>query len=534
LAGCSGVTTRFLGPALAFLCLAAAAAAEEPLRVGTIWIRPVNVFSPEEAERGYLYRLANSLRFQTREAVIRRFLLFHEGDPYNATRIEETERNLRALSFIKNASITVYPPRNGRVEIEVVTQDAWTTEPGINIGGRGGTTTYGVDLKEKDFLGSGRQVAVAYDKGTERVVRLAEYRDPYLLGNYWNGLLRYADNSDGSEQLAQIGRPFYSFVAPWAMDVVFDNLHQNEHLYEDGREVSVFRQKHDEVLLDYGRAIVATDEQAQRVTGGFHLVRDRFAEHGLATQRPLPDTRDFRYLFLRYEIAQNDFLKLNYVNRDIRFEDFDLGFNAQVEAGVSPSAFGVPATTGFVRFSTSRGWRLFHRSFLQTQLAYETRLEGGSTRNQILSATAFFAYRFDTRLIQTFVSRMQVDRGWRLDRDVQFFADGDNGLRGYPLHAYAGNRRFLWNLEHRIFWGREYLQLVSPGAVVFADIGGAVPDGRPFRGSDVKSDVGIGLRGSISRAASNSVVRIDLAYPLNRDPFGRRRFIVSFSSGQSF
>ena len=513
---------------------AASTRADEPLRFGRITVRALNVFSPEEAERGAIYRLADSLRFATRESVIRRFLLFHEGDPYNATRIEESERNLRALPFLKNATITVLPARNGLVDVEVVTQDSWTTEPGINVGGKGGTTTYGVDLKEKDFLGTGRQVAISYDKGTERTVRLAEYRDPYFLGNYWNGVLRYSDNSDGSEQEVRISRPFFSFRTRWATDIGFDNLRQNERTFEDGRAIAIFHQKHQEILLDYGRAIVATDLLAQRVTAGFHLIRDRFAPEQGTPSGLVPDHRDFRYLFARYESNQNDFLKWNYVNRDIRFEDFDLGRNVAIEGGVSPEFFGTHRTTEYVRTSASQGWRLFSRSFLQAQIAYETRFEGGSTRNEILSGMAFFAYRFDTRLIQTFVSRLQIDRGWRLDRDVQFFADGDNGLRGYPLHAYAGNRRVLWNLEHRMFSGREFYQLVSPGAVVFADVGGAVPDGRPFRVADIKSDVGIGLRASISRAATNSVVRVDLAYPLNRDPFGRRRFIVSFSSGQVF
>jgi hypothetical protein len=144
LAGISGVTTRFRGPALVLLSLLAAAAAapsraEPPLRFGTIRIRSLNVFSPEEAERGWIYRFADSLRFTTRESVIRRFLLFREGEPYNTTRIEESERNLRALPFIKNASITVYPPRNGAVDVEVITQDAWTTEPGFQLSGRSST-----------------------------------------------------------------------------------------------------------------------------------------------------------------------------------------------------------------------------------------------------------------------------------------------------------------------------------------------------------------------------------------------------------
>ncbi|MDQ2978799.1 MAG: hypothetical protein M3R62_06235, partial [Acidobacteriota bacterium] len=53
-----------------------------PARVGEIRVRTLDVFSPEEAARGWLYRTANSVRVQTREAVIRKFLLFHEGDPF--------------------------------------------------------------------------------------------------------------------------------------------------------------------------------------------------------------------------------------------------------------------------------------------------------------------------------------------------------------------------------------------------------------------------------------------------------------------
>ena len=126
------------------------------------------------------------------------------------------------------------------------------------------------------------------------------------------------------------------------------------------------------------------------------------------------------------------------------------------------------------------------------------------------------------------------DRGWNLDRDVQFFADGQNGLRGYRLYAFEGDKRVVWNAEQRLFMGREFLQLFSPGAAIFFDTGAATPPGQPLRFADFKTDVGIGLRIAITRASTNSVLRFDLAYALNRDPRGRRGFLVSFSSGQGF
>ena len=49
----------------------------------------------------------------------------------------------------------------------------------------------------------------------------------------------------------------------------------------------------------------------------------------------------------------------------------------------------------------------------------------------------------------------------------------------------------------------------------------------------LKTDIGVGIRVGLPRTPKN-LLRIDFAYALNRDPLGRRGFIVSFSSGQAF
>lgn len=528
--GGGSVRAAVLG--LALLC-SALAGGQEPFQIGQVTIRALDVFSPEEAARGWLYRAADALHIETRESVIRKFLLFAEGDVYNPTRLEETERNLRALPFLKSASVTAGPPHDGVVDVEVVTQDAWTTEPGISFGGKGGTTTYAFDLKEKDFLGTGRQVAVAYARGTERIIRLVQYKDPYLFGPYWNGNFTYLYNSDGAEARVRINRPFFSFIDPWSTDFFFSNLQQNDRLFQGGEPSARFRRKHRELQLQYGRAVEATDRRARRLTAGFQWLEDVFSHAPRRPEDILPEDRRFRTVFLQYEEVQNDFLKLNYVNRDVRYEDFNLGRSLLARVGISPAVFGAPRTTEFLRLEAEQGWRLGAGSFLQAQLALGTRFQGGP-RNAILSGSLTYVRKLDTRMLQTFLSRLQYDQGWNLDRDVQFFADGGTGLRGYRLHAFEGNKRIIWNAEHRLFSGREFFQLISPGAVVFFDTGTAVPPGQPLRLADFKSDVGLGLRFSISRAASNSVLRIDGAYALNRDARGRRGFLVSFSSGQVF
>ncbi|MEO8432843.1 MAG: hypothetical protein ABI592_15145 [Acidobacteriota bacterium] len=503
-------------------------------RIGAIRIRALDVFSPEEASRGWVYRTANAVRFKTREAVIRRFLLFHEGDVFEPARLEETERNLRVLPFLKAATVSAGPPHDGVVDVEVVTQDAWTTEPGVSFGGKGGATTYGFVLREKDFLGSGRQIAVSYDKDTERTNRSVRYTDPYLFGPYWLGDFAYSSNSDGNETRIAVTRPFVSFVDRRSSQALYDRLTLNDRIFANGETLSRYSLKREQATARQGWALDATNDRARRIFVGFDSVNDRFSLLDTSPAPVLPGDRRFRYVTFAYQDVTNDFLKLNYVNRDVRFEDFNLGRNFIVEIGVSPAVFGIDRTTERFRAAIEQGWRLGPGSFLSAALEYRTRWDG-DPRNEILSGRVLFVHKFDgIRPLQTFVSRLTFDRGWNLDRDVQFFADGDNGLRGYRLYAFEGDKRVIFNAEQRFFLAREFLQLFSPGAAVFFDTGAATPPGQPLRFSDFRSDVGVGIRISISRAATNSVLRLDLSYALDRDPRGRRGLLVSFSSGQVF
>src|SRR5260370_10454897 len=92
------------------LTVASLAASADALRVGTITIHVGAVFSDAEAAQGSVYRLADKLHAETRPSVIRKFLLFKEGETYDPARLAATERNLRALGFLRAVSATADPP----------------------------------------------------------------------------------------------------------------------------------------------------------------------------------------------------------------------------------------------------------------------------------------------------------------------------------------------------------------------------------------------------------------------------------------
>ena len=504
------------------------------VRIGRVQIESNDVFSPDEAAKGWFYRAANAIHLQTRVSFLRKQLLFREGDVLDIARLAETERNLRALPFIKSASVTASAPHDGVSDVLVVTQDAWTTEPGGSFGSKGGTTTYSVEFQETDLLGTGRSVSLAYDKGTERTSRLIQFQDPYLFAPFWRGRVLFADNSDGRQRQLEIARPFYAFSTPWAADALVSRRVEEDKLYQDGKTFSVFRHQENDTLLSYGRALDSSEFLADRMTAGIDLTEDHFIPVPGKPDPILPAGRKFRYVFGAFEHVENAFETLNYINRDSRYEDFNLAPRIFAKAGVSTRALGAPTNSAFVEAEWSGGIRFSEDAFAQTDVDVQSRFDGGP-QNTMVSAFVGYARRFRlARTPQTFVARGQYDQGWHLDPDVQFEASGATGLRGYRLHAMTGDKRLLFNFEQRFFSEREYLQLFSPGAVVFFDTGTALPHGEPFAVSRLRSDVGVGIRIAIARAGGNNILRVDVAYPFQRDPTGRRGVLVSFSSSQAF
>jgi hypothetical protein len=525
---------RLSGPSLAFLlCLNSPLLAQEPVRIGKIEIKSLDVYSPEETARGWPYRAMASIHATTRESTIRKFLLFREGEVLSPEALAESERNLRAQPFIRSARVEALPPRDGVADVEVVTQDTWTLEPSVLLARRGGVTTFGVSLTERNLLGTGRELEGRYDQEVNRISRSLAYIDPHFLRRYWRGFLILQNNSDGGEEHVGIEKAFAATITPWAGTIRWDAVRQTRRLYEGGAVVSRFQENRQEGLIEYGRALDRTGPTVSRLSLGLETLRDNFDSLASYPTDLRPDDREFRYLFLQGEIARTRLMKLNFVDEGSRYQDFDLGPRASLLAGLSPRAFGVDQTTEFVEAQLSGGIRGGRSTFATATLDLQSRLDAVND-NTVLSGELRFVHRFGTRFPQALVARAAVQRGWDLDPDLQFFADGATGLRAFPLYAYEGDRTALWNVEHRISLTKEFMQFVVPGMAFFVDGGTAVPPGQPLETSQWKSDAGFGFRLAFPRASVHTIVRLDFGFPFQADPEGRRGLLISFSSSQAF
>jgi hypothetical protein len=516
------------------LLLPFALAAQDPLRIGSISIRAEEVFDAEEESLGFVYRGANALHSVTKEGTIRRSLLFEEGDVYDPAVLAESERNLRALGLFRSVSVTSGEPHDGAVDVEVRTRDAWTVQINLSAGSGGGAMRGGVTLGERNFLGTATYVGIGFARDQDRTYRSIELLTPNFLRPYTTAHLRYATNSDGGEKVLELERPFYSTAAPWAAAVGVSDVRREEYLYEEGGSVlQAFGAEHLRLAASYGIALSSNDSNASRLRLGFEWREDTFRPAGAGPAETLPEDRHFRYVLLQYEALHADFLKWNYVNHDERYEDIAVGPSLSLRLGVSPRAFGVPKTTGLVGLRLGTGFRTGPRGFLQAAVAWESRI-GRGLENSLLSASLLFVHRFDSAPRQTLVARIAGLRGWNLDRDVQIFADAGAGLRAYRLRAFEGDSRIILNVEHRIFSEWNLFHLLSPGLAIFVDAGLAGGHDHPIRFSSVKVDAGVGLRVAMAWAPVVNIFRLDVGYAFQRDPAGRRGWLISFSTGQAF
>ena len=141
------------------------------------------VFSLKEGRRVYIEQVNIIGNVRTLDKVIRRELTFAEGDPYNAIKIRESEKNIRNLGYFKNIKFDVKEgstPDQSIINIEIMEQPTGELSLGA---GFSSTESFLADirLRERNFLGRGQDVRASTSVSTKRQQIDLGVADPYFL-----------------------------------------------------------------------------------------------------------------------------------------------------------------------------------------------------------------------------------------------------------------------------------------------------------------------------------------------------------------
>jgi hypothetical protein len=508
-------------------------------RIGGIEIDTVQIFdlnNPKDSN--WLFRTADHLHKGTRVSAIAAQLLFRRGDLYSRRLLDETARNIRLdSSFLREPVIRPirYHAHDNVVDIEVITHDVWTLQPGITFSRSGGTNTTGVDISDANLFGYGKYLEVGHGENVYRSSTYLDWGDPNVWGSHWVDGALYSRNSDGTVWGLGGGLPFYSLEARNDGGGDIGDNHSVFTRYRLGQPYDAYDDDWRTADLFIGNAVNVTDLWTERMLVGWRVDRSRFGvspEQTIPLLAPLPQDRDLSYPFVRAQWVENTYATMRDVNLIARTEDVHFGLDASIGLGLANPAFGSDRHSVLADTEINYGWQFSdsQQLFLSSRLA--GRYEFGALHDAILTWTSsyYLATSEQTRLLL----RFSGDAGHDLDGDHTLQLGGDTGLRGYPLRYQNGNQRALFTVEERLYTNYYLFRLVNLGYAAFYDMGrtwGTTLVPTPQLG--LLKDVGAGLRLGNQRSSFGSVIHIDLAVPLDRTAsISSLQFLVS--TQQSF
>ena len=519
--------------------------------LGTITVYVQNIFdNSDPRESQALYRLANNLHYATREATIRRQLLFAGGERLVAQRLEESERLLRTRPYLNDAWIlpVAYDAERNIADVAVTVRDVWTLNPSISFGRTGGSNHTRFQLEDKNLFGRGVDVSVGRARDVDRAGTLFSYFDPDV-GREWVQLgLGYADNSDGKVKSLDLERPFYALDVRRAGGINLLDGSSVVSRYSGGLVADQFEQQRRRFEAYYGWSAGLRGDFTQRWLAGLRYDESKFARRPDLTLQPavLPPEWRFAYPWLGWQLVENRYLKSENLDLIGRTEDLYFGRSLYLELGYSTPAFGADQAAWLARVVALEGWQFSATQLLFLNASFDGRIPRGPPRSAALagvaaepdlanaSLTAQARYFWRLTPHQLFYASLSGGTTRQLDPERQLLLGGDTGLRGYPLRFQGGTSSALLTLEHRVFTDWYPLRLARIGGAVFFDAGRTF--GRDFLGVTplgLLKDAGLGIRVGNNRSGLGNVLHVDLSYALDAPP-GVRRYQVTVQTQDRF
>jgi hypothetical protein len=508
--------------------------------IGEIRIRARDIFDLDDPkENNWLFRTANWLHIQTRPGTIRRQLLFHSGERLSVRVIDETVRLLRGDRYLYEADVRAVGWHDGLVDLEVVTRDTWTLQPGASVKYTGGTSSSSASLRDHNLFGTGMSFSISRSH-TSEVSSAGGSRHGVDLGLSYpyafdgHTTLAYAQShfDEGSSRSASIDHPFYALDSRWAAGASAWTDDRVVSSYAGGVVAARYRGRHDGASAYLGGSRGLIDGWTHRFTGGIHYQKDEYQlEPGLAAPAVLPSDRTLVVPFVRYDVLQDETREVRNLDQIGRPEYLALGWYGGLEFGRALKGFGSTQAVSQYSASVGKGMHVAGDGTLLASASVSGEYANGSADREWLSAAARFYQRRGSSTV--FYMSLTGEATHFSDATQYLSLGGDTGLRGYPTNYQLGARRVLFTAERRFYSDWYPFRLIRVGGAVFYDVGRAW--GGPYESESSRhwpADIGFGLRLLSARSSTGTTLHVDFAFPIEREPGVKAyQFLLQSKSG---
>jgi hypothetical protein len=479
-------------------------------------------------------RIATQAHVTTRERIVRRYLLLHEGGECIERMRAESERLLRAQPYLADALITVLSDAAGGVVLRVVTTDELTAILGLRAETDSPWLT-GLSLGEGNVDGRAIHMSATWRSGLDRDHWSGRFAHYQFMGRPWILELAGARRDPGfDEWTVSASYPFFTGAQRfgWRASVT-----QRSEIFDlwagDDKPVGVALTSEFATL----GALARVGSPERHSLFGLALTSERARVSPTPAGRQIatpydPVTMPFEGRASRRLNALFGLRALNYLRVE-RFEALntphDVARGGQVGVVLARSASWLGSTENDLLVAADAYAGMgSERSFTSLHIRAEARdhLETDRWDGILASATLDVWHRPHPR--HTVAVEANWSAGWRQQVPFQLpIGSRLGGVRGFVDGREAGGQRVMLSVEDRWYLGA-IRGLADLGVAAFLDAGvvqaGDLPIGTT---SPVRVGAGVGILTALP-AGSGRTWRLDLAMPINSD--GHARWEVRLSS----
>jgi hypothetical protein len=439
---------------------------------------------------------------RTRTDVIRRELLFAEGESLDTALVAETVRNLRGLLFLGDIALDT-STSGSDIDIVVRVRDLYARAVTPLLAGDREELSYGALAMDYNFLGRGQiiQLTLEHDAVTGNRGEVY-YRAPRMGVSRWAVTSLATVGEEGHLAQMTFSRPYYALSAGWTAGGTGYSQDRVRRRYSNGALSDRYSDRLVGARVWYGRSfghstkvrpdiqLSLSDRRFSPEPGYTYAPKDRrrvLPSVGLLIWRP------------RYETAR-------FVHQLGRLEDLQTGSWASARAGVSRNGLGSDADFLFGSLEFAPRFRPSPSTYVFATASVSARHQDGGYAD--LNARAELRSHSVIGNHHSVAFRILWEAIGRPEDNDQLLLGAFRGLRGYVPRRFDGSRRLLLNLEARPTLRRRPAYVLA--GALFLDAGSAwTPD---VSSRTISASSGAGLRLALPRLYASPIIRADLAY----------------------
>jgi hypothetical protein len=448
-----------------------------------------NIYNPLITNPNRIENILNKTHLNTNEFIIRKNLLFSEGDTISPLRLSDNERILRTLPFINDSRIIVVPVSDDEADIVVITRDVYSLGASIDYSSlRKGT----VSIFEKNLLGLGHEfrLDIPFDPNLPDSPGFGlSYKVNNISKSFINMNIFYFNGLGKKNYGISFDRKLISYTTKYAGGISISEMFTTEDL--DTLPVPEPLKYN---LQDYclSRSFLLNKEKVTRLIFGARYTNNNVFDHPLILPDSYFNLQQYKMFLGSAAISFQKYYKTNLIYGYGRTEDIPYGGLFNLTIGREINEFKYRLYTGI---NLSAGQSIKSIGYFYFSTGFSTFLHDGITEQGLLQLrTNFFSnlLYLGSYRVRNFV-KVDYTRGFDRYSDEYITFRHENGFAGFSNDTIKGTQRLTVSLES-VFFSPKYFYGFRFAFFAFADLGYLSGTNEMVSVGGVLSGVGLGIR----------------------------------------